>query len=305
MFGLKYNPSGLSRRSTVTNKEFQFWRNYLIAFSAILALLMKLGSLLSLIQIGFDYCFVAVISVLVDWFLDSVNAIFYTFIDWWLIDFLRNLFEFLGFELQLYAHWKIIFLIMMLKCGSDVFAEMKRRDNVYAALWFGWGLIVTFPASVVSGLVPLDDPNMIPVIAPIVGFVVYGSGQAVWLARYRVPEGRSSGQIFRYYFIRFAVADGIIGVLCLIAAMGMRDAGYPNPNVLAFFLYLLGMAARDLATPAWYVTFKKRDGGTWWQRYIGLATTWTGLHTMSVLTAVFLVMLFNSGLVVLTGNPCQ
>ena len=285
--------------------NFQFWWLRFLNCLAILAILIRAGSILGLIRIGFEHCFIVVISILIDWFFLLLDNAFAILVDWWLPTLLTALSELFGFEITLYDHWRVFLVLMMFKCGSDVFAELKRNERYYAALWFGWGLVVSVLASMISGAVPLDHPSMLPILAPVVGFVVYGSGQAIWLARYRVPEGRSSGQVFRYYFFRFAVADGAIGLLCLLAGIGMRDAGYPNPNVLAFFLYLLGMACRDLTMPAWYVTFTKTGEGTWWRRYLGLATTWTGLNTMIALAAALLAMILNSGLVEYTGqSPC-
>ncbi len=287
------------------NTEFKDWRLHFLKYLTVLAVLIRAGSILGLIRIGFEYCFAAVVAILIDWFFLLLDTVFAIFVDWWLPSLLSVLSSVFGFEIVLFEHWRVILVLMMLKCGSDVFADLKRNEKFYAALWSIWGLTISIAASVVSGVVPLDHPSMLPVIAPIIGFVVYGLGQAILLSRLRVPEGRTSGQVFRYYFFRFSLADGVIGVLCLLVGIWMRNEGYPNPNVLAFFLYILGMASRDLAMPAWYVTFKLTKGGSWRERYLGLATTWTGLNTLIALATALLAMILNSGLVEITGlSPC-
>lgn len=182
-----------------------------------------------------------------------------------------------------------------IKCGSDVGADLKRGHISTAILWAVWGFIVSVLASGVSGLAPLDDPTMVPVLGPVGGFVVYGTGQAILLSWIRVPEGQTRCQVFRYYFFRFPLVDFGLGLVCAGIGIYISQLGYNIHNLIAFLLYTFLMACRDLTLPAWYVTFVKKHPGSWLERYRGLATTKTGEITMSRLAAAVSVAALGSG----------
>ena len=173
---------------------------------------------------------------------------------------LQQLHHILGWQAQLYPHWKHVFVLMWLWFGAsarDIWQQNKKlgRSNNGAVVLGLIGFVVAFAAGVMAGTVKLDGPisNMIMAAYAFVGFVVWqlcaNAMQAIYTRPNRPALSASEYRVQRFF--RFAglaghtiIVYGIPGTAIL--AIGTQTNHIPYlrdvPNIGIAFLFAMLMA---------------------------------------------------------------
>lgn len=202
-------------------------------------------SLLLLAKQGFDLGFVAPLKLMLDFYQQAVEFLL-GWADAPLKDVLRYIGDWMGVDLHLYPHWKHIFMPMWLFFSANAkvnWGRGRKRTTLFTMIW---GSLVALAASVASGTVALDDPNMFPVIFPVVGFVVYDAVHSTWDAIFHNPPGYTSWQSFNYYQSRFTLSNAIIGSVVIFVGLLARRMGLPTSNLVLVIIYVIALAMRRI-----------------------------------------------------------
>ena len=203
---------------------------------------------------GFDFAFGPFLLASLQAYEDQAHALFGLF-EPFIKTQLDAVRAYVGWDLQLYPHWKHAFLLMWLFFGASAQATWKVGYRGTAIFAFVWGGAVALVMGIMSGTVPLDSEAL--VLWPILGFTLFGLGNAAWTA---VFERSASSSWLEHFWIRGVTAYAVVG---LLAVIGLLDVGarslfpelhtLPSPGlalltalivVLALFLLAAGVLRR-------------------------------------------------------------
>lgn len=248
-----------------------------------------------LIKLGLDTTFTEPLRLMLEYYQRLVEFS----LDWAepsLKSVLRHVGDWIGLDLRLHAHWKYFFVLMWLYFGSDAKIAWRRGWRSSAIEYALWGGLVATTASVASGAIALDDPSMFPVVIPIAGFVVYEIVQGAWTATFHNFEGNTWGQTFRYYFIRFAVANAVIGGMAVLFGQQAKKFGFSNPNLLLFIVFVIMLAMRNVGVGMWLAVRDREDGESWVSRFRRSASARLGVLLFITISGTALFLALNAGL---------
>lgn len=244
-----------------------------------LGLVASIMSLVLLFKLGFDVSLVAPFKLMLNYYQQVVE-----FLLGWAEPYLRIVLKYLSdrmpIDLQLYPHWKHLFVPMWLYFSADAKTIWRDQRKSLALFTAAWGGLVALAASVASSTMPLDAPSMLPMIFPAAGFVVYSSVTSALSAISQSPGISQSPnrytrwQIFSYYEIAFALGNALIaGVLIFVGLLlQARHLGFSSLNIVLLILFVIAMALRNIVVSAYIAAFDRAEGQRWIDRFRGLAT---------------------------------
>lgn len=242
-------------------------------------------SLVTLLWEGFSVGFGPVASLVLDYY-QRLVALLLGWSEPYLRELSVNLGRYVGIEIDLYPHWKHVFVLLMLYVGACVKSTWTEYDGGKAVSIFVciWGVVVALVASVAAGTASLEERSASVLIAayPISAVVVFELGLTAIDAKYFRNEG-----------IRFAA----IGAVLLLAGSIVNGTtllnGIPNVGlvVLITFVVILG-----LYWTLYGATDPQGVGDTRWKKFTSAAPTRLGLILLSSITGALLFLLLNAGL---------
>lgn len=208
---------------------------------------------------------------------------------------LERLRDIIGFDLRLFAHWKHFFVPMFfyVTATSSVNVGRSRYDSAIFTLI--WGVPLALASAVASGSVPLDDPRMFPAIPPIIGFMVFQTGQGIWDASRHRYGDNTWWQSFRYFLKWFVLFDAILGPAAIFIVLWF-EIGLSNPSVVAFLIFITLLAFRTLGVAAWAAAKDRDVTKTWYQKFKTLGGFHLGIRILGVLVGTLLVFVTDAGI---------
>jgi hypothetical protein len=239
--------------------------------AGLLGRLWSIMSLVALLTIAFRTSLFIPLQLMLEWYLEAADFFLGRF-----DPLLKTVMEYLGgwlaVDIRLYPHWKHILVPMWLYFSVDAKAMWISERKLFSIFTVVWGGLVAWVASVASGTSPLDDPNMLPMIFPAAGFVLYAFVIATWSAVSRTFEGYTRWQVFRYYVIVFPVGNAIIACAVIFLGFYARSFIPIGLNVVLMILFIVGMALRNILVSAVLATFSSTTfygtkPDTWIERF--------------------------------------
>jgi len=259
-------------------------------------------SVLMLIKHGFDYGFVAPLQLVLDYYEQLIEALF-----GWAEPFVRDLLQrleaWLGWDLELHAHWKYVFVLLWLYFGADARVDLQGRE---------WGLLATsifvggaaaLVSSVAFGALPKARLNAdaLPVLFPVAGMVMYEVVRSAINAH--LPAGAlRSGTRSKFYrgIVAFALPEAVLGllvVLCAEPVLGMLVPGYGgNLSLLAFGSFMAVLAGYWVLRSAVRATFDRTSSEPWTSRFGRSGSQKIGFAMLQVSAASALFVVLDAGL---------
>lgn len=264
--------------------------------ASIVGLTLGVLSVLYLAKMGLNLGFHAPLARMLDYYRSTVEF-FLGPAELLLKYILSCVSNWVGIDLHLYPHWKYTFLPMWLYFGLDARVYWHRKQRVSAAITILWGGLVALATSFAAGTILLDDSNILFLIFPVTGFVIYEVGQAASDATLINPE-EVLGEVprwwktFRYYFLRLALTNAIIGCLVILLCLQTQRLSLHVPNLIFQVIYLVALAMRNILLSAWIATFDRAKSQTWTDRFTGLSLQRHGFAIVTVIGgAVLFVVL--------------
>ena len=148
----------------------------LTSLIGILGLLVSAIAILKLVQDGFRVEFIVIFSELLKKYEEALNFVLGP-IEPYVRAALKRLSALMGWHLELQAHWKSIFTLLLLYFSNDVktaSGEGRRGDAIFHLFL---GLAVAFIFSVITGTVPLTTSQMSAAVLtaalPLAGLLAY------------------------------------------------------------------------------------------------------------------------------------
>ena len=272
-------------------------KNFLIIVGIAIGIASNFGSVLSLVSLvkeGFDFGLAAP--------LDSILQYYQKFVEkalGWTEPYLRHGLErlrnIIGFDLRLLAHWKHFFVPMCFYVTATSYVNVKRRRYDSAIFTLILGVPLALASAVASGSLPLDDPRMFPAIPPIIGFMVFQTGQGIWDASWHRYGDNTWWQSFRYFLKWFVLSDAILGLAAIGIVLGF-EIGLSNPSVVAFLIFITLLAFRTLGVAARAAAKDREVTKTWFQKFKILGGFHLGSRILGVLVGMIIFLAINAGL---------
>jgi hypothetical protein len=195
----------------------------------------------------------------------------------YLLDFIH---KYTPLKLQIYPHWKYIFILLWLDINSKAkISDINRPDLARKERIVG--LPVALLTGVGAGLFSLDNPVLF--IIPIVGYCLFGLIYNSW-------SGYGVASTIQGYAGHYPMAwDGIAAILAIIVAFFLAHPGAP---LLALILFLFFRGIRlFMQMVLWSARYKT------WSYFIHYTDTIQSMHILSTLgcamTFIILGHLFN------------
>lgn len=214
--------------------------------------------------------------------------------------------RFIAIDLDLHPHWRHSFVLMSLYFGGDVRLDLMRDRSGSAAATVTWGGLIALAASVASGTTPLSDPNMLALVFPAVGFVVYETGRSALTATFYREVALASWfgastwwETFRFYFFGFALVDAAIGAIAVLAGTYARQVHFSDPSLLGLLVFVVLLANYNLARGLWVALYGPEQDAPLWVRFRRINSTRLGIILLRCIAGAALFILGGAGLALL------
>lgn len=265
-------------------------------------------SVLALIQYGFDYGFGPTFKLLLTYYENLTHAV----IGWWaepiIKVWLADASNYFGINLELYPHWKHVFILMGVYFFRDVSNSYQAGDRANAFFYLICGLILSITAAVGAGTVPASENNVtsnfLIAIAPISSMLLFDLISTIWRAVWRdesytqltPPNSKKRWDYFRVPFFhivgRYVVAFTILSFSLQIPEIySLENAGLFMLGVLivvlSFYWIVLGMM---------HASFNSDPDASWWDTFRQSGSTGLGLSMLGVFFSALLFLTLNAGL---------
>lgn len=263
---------------------------------AILGFIVAVLSIDELLRQALGLGLAAPLKSVLDFYVKIVEGLF-----GWADPYLKNFFNYLkdqiGIHLQLYPHWKYIFVPMWFYFFADVKTMWGNQRRPSALFFVVFGGLVALISSVAAGTTPLDTKSLLPMIFPTIGFIIYSIVLAVWDGIFHVPEGYTGWKMFRYYGTAYPVANILIAVTILFIVIGFQltEIQIPSLSLVLLILFVVAMAFRNIAVCAAIATFDRAPGESWIHRFHAFATQRHGFFVLAVIGAALVFAILGAG----------
>lgn len=258
-------------------------------------------SLVSLLRLGFDIGLAAPLNKMLEFYVNILQLSF-----GWADPYLKALLHFIdehfALNLQLYPHWKQLFVPMWLyfSTGAKAHWDDQRRS---LAIWIiVFGFILAFIVSVASSSMPLNTQSMLPFLFSVATMILYSSVMTGIMTTYPPHKTIRRGVVYSrwrillYYIIAFPLADSFIGIAILLFGNLVRQFAFVSLNLVLLFIYIFSLALRNLAVSAWIATFDRAEGQPWIHRFQDIVAHRQGLLILSTVVGAALFLALNAGL---------
>lgn len=288
MDGEQPEPAGLA--GTISGSTFR-WLSRLFGTASVVILLKH----------GLDVGFGPALSLVFDYY-----GIVIEFVLGWAEPYLKEAIAFfrhlLGIDIDLYPHWKHVFVLMGIYFWSSArtsFAANRPVGGVFDTIW---GLIVALAASLASGIVFFDTvanistANFLIAAIPVVGVTIFDIGGYAWSATFDRERGITWSEAF-VHWIFYAFARLAAALLVLTIGFQLpfvRDL--PIPGLVLLTLLVVLAAFYWIGRGAWDADAMRGDEDTWWYAFTHAGTTFRGLLMLEVMIGAVGMFLLNAGL---------
>lgn len=233
------------------------------------------------------------------WILDFYAKIVEGSLHWadpYLRDILNYLKDRIGIHLQLYPHWKYIFVPMWFYFFADVKTMWGNQRKPSAVFFFIWGGLVALTSSVAAGTVALDNKSLLPMIFPTTGFIIYSIVLAAWDAIFHIPEGYTGWKMFRYYFIAYPLTNILMAVIIIMIGFQMMEIEIPSLSLVLLIVFVIAMAFRNIAVSAVIATVDRAPSESWINRFRAFGTQRHGFFVLAVILGALVFVILGAGL---------
>jgi hypothetical protein len=259
----------------------------------VLGIIAGVFSLTILAWKGFHFSFGPFLLGVLEFYEDQARE-FFSLFEPFIKEQLANLRAYIGWDLQLYPHWKHAFVLMWLYFGTGARVTWAGGDRGIAAILFLCGGLIAFVAGVLSGTVALDSTasNMIMAFWPIAGVVVFRLGITALNATFSRAKGYTWLGHFWWVTRRNALRIALFGALALGIGTQAGKIPFvrtlPSPGLALLFALLIALALQAL----WFgARAQNVAGGTSWQNFLNDPRTRIGLDILSVIGLASAVVL--------------
>jgi hypothetical protein len=232
------------------------------------------------------------------WILDFYAKIVEGSLHWadpCLRDIINYLKDRIGIHLELYPHWKYIFVPMWFYLFADVKTMWGNQRKPSAVFFFIWGGLVALTSSVAAGTTALDNKSLLPMIFPTTGFIIYSVVLAAWDAIFHIPEGYTGWKMFRYYFIAFPLTNILMAAIILIVGFQMTEIEIPSLSLVLLIVFVVAMAFRNIAVSAVIATVDRAPGESWIHRFRAFGTQRHGFFVLAVIWGALVFAFLGAG----------
>lgn len=269
----------------------------MLKISDKLGYVLAIFSFISLAKHGFDLgSFVAPLRAAIEWY-ESFTHFVFGWAEPYLNDLLRNALSWTSWHVQVYPHWKHVFILMWLYFAAD--AKVWSFDRRRAVFLFGSGGFLAFVTSLAAGCVPLNNTpsNAIMAACAVGGTFLYGLGNAAFSARCRPPWSSSTyWQHFRYV-ARQPLLFALVGVTVIVIATQLSVVkNLPSSGLAVLFLLIIALALYYVFRGMWISTYNRHGDETWWVRFRRDQSAHLGFLMLKVIGGAVIFILANGGL---------
>ena len=213
----------------------------------------------------------------------------------WFLDCLNGL---LRVNLQLYTHWKYIFVAMSLYLAADASARWGHGKKVSALFSIALGGTIALTSSVAAGTVPLKSSSVLLMVFPAIGVITHLLVQSAWDVTFgtattsRIPTKYTRARVFAYHTIAFGFTNAVICGFLVIIALWASHLELPSLGLLLLLAFVILMALRNILVAAIVALLDRAEGEGWVHRFRSLPTQSHGLRILIVVvTAIGLTIL--------------
>jgi hypothetical protein len=268
--------------------------------AAALGVLFGSLSLFQLVQQGWDLGLAAILETLLSYYRHAVGFVLDPIepILLWVLDEIERA---MRIQLDLYPHWKHVFVPMSLYIGAEVrvtwpMAGLERKIAAVAIAVYGGAIALA--ASIASGTIPVNDPNPLFVVYPAVAIIAYNVVQTLWNATFHRYPGNTWLQSFRYYSVVLILSSALISGVAVVVSLLVPRTESQNTLMLLLLVALLALRNVGLAAGIAHLQPRARpiEGVTFAERFRRLPHRQIGTWILLCLAGVIWWLVLNAGL---------
>jgi len=197
-------------------------------------------------------------------------------------DLLRTIANRLNVQLQLYPHWKELFVPIALYFGRDISTNLSLRRTSFAIVLAFFYLAIAVAVTLAAATFSAADPAVIVIL--FFGFVLGSLANAFWNATLLPVAGQNWTRTFWWHFkTRILVSILLGGAVLFFGAWTIRQ-GVVGAHVFLLVALLILIALRDILVGLWVAMFRPLPPGMTYQ------TRLTGLGSFQLGIAVLIVV---------------
>jgi len=274
-----------------------------------LATLFSALSIVVLARQAFNLGFAVPFTRILDFFEKSLRPLE------WAEPYLSHMAQWAGWNLQLQPHWRPILVLTCLYFGTVtkvIWPKFKsRKERSLILVLTAWGGLIAIGSSIAAGAIALNDTrsNVVMVVFPLLGFVLY---QLAWAAFLATIGAQESWSIRYRAAVRLFVGPGTLAVIVVALALCAFARKVPllmalhNPGLTLLCVLILLLAIYWLWTgvegavyyhkpqdKSWWQAFRSMN---WWESWRVLSNTRIGLSMFKCIGGAVLFVLFGAGL---------
>jgi hypothetical protein len=260
---------------------FSAWRLFLIPLGVMSALVMARDGL------GFP------LTDTINWVLNGYSGLLaqiaVVLVDPWIERLFAQLRQLFSIDLQLYPHWKHVFILLWLYLGANSRIWMNAFANssdgswasAFRRMWFDWllSLALSLTSSIAAGAVPLSHPGI--VYWPLAAIALHQGGSMV---------GPTPKSVLSFY--------AALVTVCIVAPLLFPDqfqrmpfAQLPSPGLAMLAAVVVFLAVVSLL-PSWNDPILSDETlGPIRERWMMHPSTQIGLDVLSVLSGSAIIVL--------------
>ncbi len=271
----------------------------------ILTLIFGTLSLVNLIKIGFlNNDFAAPLEVILAYY-NNVTSILFGWIRPYLNHAVNWLFSLYGFKVEIYVHWKDVFVLLWLYFGGTARNALKgdwEGAKTTAAIRMLGGGVIALIAATLTGTVSTQSSysDFLLVGIPVLAIVLF---RIMFALRFAWERYNQKGLNFLKEFGKKSVVathSALLGLPLVLIATFSRYVpqlnNLPIPGLAILTVLVILISTYHLGIGAVETSKKKLDSETWLQAYLKQGQTQLGIATFQVIGGAVFFLLINAGI---------
>lgn len=268
----------------------------------VIGFLLGVISILNLVELAFNVGFISSLDIMLTWYDHAVAFVMSPF-EPPLRSLIRKVADRLNLNIELHAHWKHIFVLLMVYFGARARTVWRAGLRATAAFLTVLGLLIAIPSSAFAGAIPLGDSessqgsNLFVLAVALGGLFIFElTGSAYAAVRWPYQPGDN----WLKTFLRNLRGDFTVVIVGAIALVLSANSDFPlfrsiaNPG-LAF------LSAAILAVSVYWILANKflpreQSPTSWWREFRRSNNARFGLAVLAVFLGVAVVLVLNAGL---------
>jgi hypothetical protein len=158
-----------------------------LRISSFLGVLLGSLSIILLVKHGLNVGFTGPFQLIIEYY-EKIIHLLLGWADAPLLELIRALSEGFGIRIQLFDHWKYVFVLMFLYFSSDSKANIRLGRYKFAVFSVLWGALVALVFSIATGTIALDAKkfSLLGLAFPIIGLTAFELGRSAWSATFSI-----------------------------------------------------------------------------------------------------------------------